>query len=299
MSEDIGLTPSETAFFESGGETAPESVESTSSETTENESQEVQNESSTEDAAVETKAPEQKQEKQEKTVPLAALHQARSEIKEMREKYAKMEQVFQRFAQMQEQAEQPKLPSLEENPVAYFEARNQQLEQTIHQLKETQQQFEARQAQEAQEAQFRYAVQAVEAEFAKTNPDYPDATHYLRSEIYQDALNRGATPQEAEASLLQQMRVMIVNAAQVGINPAQMVYHMAQARGFKTKQVEAPKQEQQSPSEKIASINKGQAAAKSLSSTGGKGKAELTLEAMAEMDDDELAKHWGQIKKLM
>lgn len=298
MSEDIGLTPSETAFFESGGETAPETVESTSSETTENESQEVKNESSTEDTAVETKAPEQKQ---EKTVPLAALHQARSEIKEMREKYAKMEQVFQRFAQMQEHAEQPKLPSLEENPVAYFEARNQQLEQTIHQLKETQQQFEARQAQEAQEAQFRYAVQAVESEFAKANPDYADAIYHLRSQIYQDALNRGATPQEAEASLMQQMHVMIINAAQVGINPAKMVYHMAQVRGFKSKQAEPQRQEQhaQSSAEKIASINKGQAAAKSLSSTGGKGKAELTLEAMAEMDDDELAKHWGQIKKLM
>ena len=53
------------------------------------------------------------------------------------------------------------------------------------------------------------------------------------------------------------------------------------------------------PVEKIAQINKGQIASKSLSSTAGKTKPELTLEAMLSMDDSELEDNWSKIKKLM
>lgn len=308
MEENSGLNAAEQAFFDNGGATDPESGDEATSETHQGESQKETSSGEEKTQAPEAAtppAPEPKQEK-EKTVPLAALHQARMEIKEIRERNAKMEQMFQKLVEQKQQAEQPQIPAVDVDPLAHFSMRNQQLEQSIQKLTQTQQQWEQQQAQQAQETQFQRQITALESEFKRSNPDYDDATIYLKTQIANDLQERGASNEEIHASINSQMRTMVIQASNAGINPAQLAYYMAQAKGYKSKtaappqNIESTQQElAQESAAKIAQINKGQQAAKSLSSTGGKSKPELTLEAMAEMDDAELEKHWGQIKKLM
>ena len=314
MEETSGLSPAETAYFESGGQTNPESVESTSSETTESSSQETQ--SSTQTSGEEQTQTEVKQEtkpepqqKQEKTVPLAALHQARAEMKELKAQKERMEQLFQQLVQERQQTgrqqEQPQIPSLETDPVNHFAYKNQLLERQLAEERQHREQWqrdwEQRQQQTIQEQQFRSHVARLENEFASNTPDYQDATNYLKQSIANDLEMRGVDPADIPAYINQQIHVMTVQAIQTGMNPAQLAYHMAQARGFRPPVKEQPQntQKQVTNEEKIANINKGQSAAKSLSATGGKGKPDLTLESLAEMDADDLEKHWKDISKMM
>lgn len=303
--ETSGMTPSEMAFFENGGQSEPDDVGSTNEEQV---TEEVTNDSNAiaqeEQVLDDTKTQEvnQKQEvkqeaKPEKQVPLAALHQARMELKELKEKNAQMEKMFQEWQKQKQEAEAPQIPTLETDPLGHVLTKQQQLEQHLYQLKQEQAAFEQRQAEAAREAQFVRGVQALEAEFAKDHKDYHEATDFLKSQIASDLEMQGATPQEINTAIAEQMRVLVVQAANVGINPAQLVYNIAQAKGFAPKQTQQVNQ--QVPIDKIAQINKGQLAAKSLSNTQGKVKHELTLNEMASMDDAELEKNWANLRKLM
>jgi hypothetical protein len=320
--ENSGLTPSEQAFFESGGQTAPDAVETTSSEATENESQvtqdsgveQTQQTQQTEQAQAESaqQTTEQKQDKQdkpEKMVSIHALHQARMENKEMRQKLENMERTFQEF-QKRFAPPEPQIPTVDVDPIAHFQARTQQLEQTIQEMNKRLESGDHEQRQREQQSQFARQVYTLESQFKAQTPDYDEATLFLKQGMYNDLLNRGALPDEIPAMIDNQIGAMARQMLQVGMNPAQVAYHMAQSRGFKSKsaqeaeqrqaqeQAQQRAQQQQQNQQKIESINKGQSAAKSLSSTGGQGKGELTLEALAEMDADELDKHWAEIQKL-
>lgn len=277
-----GLTASEEKFFESGGET---------------EIDEVQEEQSTDESPSNTaesevkEVVEEKPRQDERKVPLAALHQSRQELKEAKAKMEKMEAIFQRFQQDQRAAQEPQLPSREENPVGYFETKIEQLQREQREFQQQQKEYVEREQAKQQEHHFYNAVKSVESEFASKTPDYFEAAEFLKQQIANDLYNRGTDESEIQGAVTQQMQIMIAQAANVGINPAQLAYDMARTRGFKGKQAAAT-----GAVDKIDSINKGQKVAKSLSSTSGKSSHEITLESMLEMDDEELEKHWKKSK---
>lgn len=279
MEEISALTPSEEAFFESGGETAPEETASTETENTEAEAR---------TEVTETK-PEAKEDRPEKMVSIHALHQARMENREMREKMAKMEKLFQDM----QQRPQVQLPEFEQDPATHLKLTTQQQQERIEQLSQTLEQQQRQTEEQRQDQQLRTQFAQVEAEFSKTVPDYPHATHYLANTLSQQLYEQGYSQEQIGPMVYNQFKNWVLQAAQAGLNPAHFAYETAKARGYR------PQPTQGTNKEKIESINKGQSAAKSLSSTSGKGEPELTLEAMAEMSEDDLAKNWHKIQKLM
>jgi hypothetical protein len=182
--------------------------------------------------------------------------------------------------------------------VGHFTDKTAQLEAQIQQLTELRQQEVQQTQQQAQERQFTQAVSQVEAQFIAKTPDYNEATQFLQQNLVEGFLNQGYSEQEAVQGMRQQIRGMIHNFFQLGMNPAEMGYLVAKQRGFTPKAAAAADQ-QQANGAKIAQLNKGQAAARSLSTTGGAGKPAITLEALAEMDPAELEKNWGEVSKFM
>lgn len=323
MENDSALTSGEAAFFETGGATdhgagdSAAGADAGKAAPTGGEGQPgaaEQAQPGNEDAAGGEQKPKQQQ---EKTVPLAALHQARAEIRETKERFtqleqrnAQMERVFQQFMAQQEQAQAPQIPAADADPIAHFTMTQQQLQNQIQHLQQqlqaqgqqTQQQWQEHQQQQQvaqQQQQFVNRVNHSVNEFKQTHADFDEASNYLKEQLANDLALQGV--ENVNAAVDQQIVALVHSAMNVGLSPAQLAYQMAMSRGYKQKQAAPAAPAGQDNAGKIAQINKGQAAAKSLSSTGGKGKAELTLEAMAEMSDEELSKQWDQIRiqKLM
>ncbi len=285
MEENSGLTPSEEAAFENGGTTDPESGDAVDDEV---ESTGGEAENTPKESAPAEPAPKVKM------VPHAALHEARMEAKETRERMAKMEQTFQQIQQRIQQQNQPQIPDINDDAVGHFVAKQQQLEQQQQQIVQyQQQQFEQQQAQQ-QENNFRNQLSSIESQFAQSNPDYSQASDFLRTSIQKDFEMMGMTAQAASAATYNQLKFMIIQAAEAGNNPAEQAYAVAKARGYGRQENTG-----NAALNKIANIKNGQNAAKSLSGTSGKGESGITLEALAEMDADELEKNWHKIAKLM
>lgn len=287
MSEEVSaLTPNEEAFFESGGQDDSGLNEQESS--TEAKAEQQESEQQAEQA--------QPAPKPEKTVPLAALHQARMENKELRQRTERMEQTFNKLLERVQQGQQQQLPDPAQDPVGFIQLRDQQYQQELEALRGQMQQTQEQRQQQEQDLQFFSQVQSVESQYAAANPDYPDAARFLQQHIVEGFINQGYSQQEAIDRMYKQVRGMIQIATHMGMNPAQVGHTLAKSVGYAAK---APVDQNKVNAEKIAQINKGQVAAKSLSTQGGAGKAAITLEALAEMDPEEMEKHWDQIKKLM
>lgn len=140
--------------------------------------------------------------------------------------------------------------------------------------------------------------------FAKEKPDYFDAQdgdgkpvkgayNYLREK----AIERIAE-QHPEATIAQINQAvdlhelsMISECRDRGVNAASEVYRLAIEQGYTPRQAAAAaKAEAAKPTEaeRIAALEKAQAGAKSLSATpGGGGASQMTLEALADLPDDE------------
>lgn len=295
MSDDNGssstaLSPSEEAFFESGGTTDPGLNDDQSGG---GDGGGQQQDGTQADPNAQQADPANKP---EKMVPLNALHQARHELREAKARSDRLEQTFQQLLRIQQGQGQQQIPDRDADPIAYFDARNTQLEQQIQQLNEANQQAAQQTQQQHQERQFIQVVNQAEAQFAAANPDYNQAAQFLQQHLVEGFVNQGYSQQEAVNGMLGQVRGMIQNFLQLGLNPAEMGYAIAKARGYQTKAATDPNK---ANGEKIAQLNKGQAAARSLSTAGGAGKPAITLEALAEMDPAELEKHWGEVKKFM
>ena len=229
----------------------------------------------------EEKEPEQEEQKQEKLVPLAALHEARATNREMRQK---MQQMEQRFAQITEYlGPKQELPSVEEDPVANFNARIAQFEQ----------QFEEQRLATEHERYVNNVVtnyRSAAEQFKAQAPDFQDAYNYLVQGRLQQYIDNGYSPQEADYIVKQEELNVVQNALQMGANPAAFVYNLALSNGYTKK--EAKQAAEQATLENVA---KGQKVSKSLSGANGKGQQNLTLEALANMDDADFNKYWNEV----
>jgi dihydroorotate dehydrogenase len=97
------------------------------------------------------------------------------------------------------------------------------------------------------------------------------------------------------AQLLQEDEMAIaLNAYNQGVNPAEVIYSIAKERGYNPA-AQTSQNNGQSAEQKILQTQKGMQASKSLSNTGGKTSTPLSLEALAEMDDESFDKYWSKV----
>lgn len=239
--------------------------------------------------------PEEKDEK-EKFVPHGAFHEERERRKELQRqleeekrqsavKHANMErrlqELFQASQQSREQPPQIRDPNTDPDPVGAL-AHNQQL--TIAQVNQLNQHL-ATEAQKAQRIEYANRVVAWGAarasEFRQSTPDFDAAYEHVSKNRVAELQAMGLSPEQVQVTLKNDEFWVIESAGQNGKNPAEIIYNMAKATGWKP--AEAVSAEQ-----KIETLQKGAQAAKTLGNGGGD-PGIPTMEQIANMSESEFA----------
>lgn len=120
-------------------------------------------------------------------------------------------------------------------------------------------------------------------EFQKTTPDFRPAYDFLLNSRAAELRAIGYdTPETLHQALVADEFAIAQMAMERGKSPAQMLYDLANQRGYKKPAAANP--DTGAAAEKLATIERGQAAHKSLSNTGGSsGDQEMTAEALIAM----------------
>jgi hypothetical protein len=241
-----------------------------------------------------------------KYVPLGAIQEARNENKtlkkeldELKSKWTGGEQKLNTLL-ARLQPEKQEAPAYDKDPLAHLKAKNDALEAEMKAVKEAEQRRGKESETNNQLAEFQRNVVAAERAFAKTAPDYAEAVAKVQ-EIWRAELETAGVPENFIESTLARRGAQFSHAAlQKEQNPAEAVYKLAQRYGYKKAEAEK-KDEPNKDKEKLATIAKGQEAEKSLGS--GKANADMSLEALATMSDEEIEafvadpKKWKQFSK--
>lgn len=219
-----------------------------------------------------------------KFVRHGAFHEERMRRKETEEKFNQFrEQTAAERARLEERLNMLAQRFQEPEPVITDpNERLARVEQTLQQR--LQQEEQQRQAQQNERA-FVSAIERSEAEFAQDTPDYEAAVEYARNDRLAYYVALGFNQQEAANIVYQDTLRLAEDSFRRGISPAKRFYEYAKARGYGKQAEPAPKE--QDPADKLRTIAAGQAAGKSLSTAPGTSQAALTLQALADMPQDE------------
>lgn len=278
-------------FFETGGELPAEEV-------TQEEAPAVENDSQPE----EPQAVSEAKDKTDKVVPYGALHEERERRKELQRTVAdeqarvrKLEEAFQKVLERQNSNPAP-VPNYEDDPTEALRVKTEQLERTLqnHNQTLTQQQQQAENQRQYGEFVDRYAAsaQAYKAE----NPEFAPAYNHLMQTRLDELIAMGYNQAEAVNIRTQDEIAIAAKAYADGVNPGERLYALAKMRGFSQAQPQA-----QAPiadaAQKLDQLEKGLNASKSLSNASGQATTELTLEALASMEDADFDKAWEKVMK--
>jgi hypothetical protein len=164
--------------------------------------------------------------------------------------------------------------------------------QKIQELEESRKQetTQREQARLASEVQNYYRNDAMN--FMKEVPDFADAYNHVAQSFATELRARGLNDQQIQQQLMSEEAQIAYQCKVRGTSPSRVIYEMAKARGYQGKGA-APITQQAAPSEaaqkKIATMQQAQKASVSLSGAGSSGGEGLTIEALANMSDDEFA----------
>jgi len=212
-----------------------------------------------------------------RTVPYVALREERQKRQKEREERLKLEGRLQIMEQEWRKSRDPAPEQPKElDPLAKLES--------VHKFAEEERQ---RQAHEGQRRALLTQYETSAREYEAEQPDFRAAYDHLVSSRVAELREMGhdaATAQE----IAQNNELAIVNLAfSQGANPAERLYKLAKLRGYTPKKADAPKDTAQ---QKLATVEKGQQASKSLSQAAGSATKTNSLQALADMSDDEFDK---------
>lgn len=217
----------------------------------------------------------------------AALNEERAKRKQFAQEMARMEQRFQQTVQQaveqrfRQASEQANVPTYEENPAEHLRYKQMQIEQQLAEQKMTEQQRQEYQAYQQHLSNLQSTMTAQEAAFARENQDYYQAVDHLRAMRDRDYQAMGVLDPVERAQLVQNDALFVVqNALHREQDPAAVIYNMARNYGFK-----GGSQHEQD-AEKLKTVQRGQATARSLGSRGSR-KGQVSLREVANMTDEE------------
>lgn len=204
----------------------------------------------------------------------------------------------------QQQPHQPQLPPVEQDPVGHLLGRIQQQDALMRELAQAMVGSQERQ-QQAEGAQvLRARASALEREFAAANPDYYEAVEHLVEAARGDLVLQGWTdPVEIQQALAAQTEALVRRAQQLGRNPAELAYELAQRRGYAKRQAQtaaaatpaAPAAADGTENiargqQQLQNIARGQQQARNVGNLRGQGPAPLTAQRLAEMTEAEFSR---------
>ncbi|MBM3758299.1 MAG: hypothetical protein FJW38_30530 [Acidobacteria bacterium] len=198
-------------------------------------------------------------------VPHGALHaeresrrEAEARLREVNEKVANMEARFQEFIR---RSQEPEVPSFDIDPAAALKHQQDILAQKVDLV-------ERREAAMARQQEFMGRYRAAAQEFAAKKPDFGHAYQHLIAQMREELELRGyRDPVRREEMLQIEEADMALRLLEVGENPAEMIYRMAQRRGYKA----------QAPAARMAQLEAGAQAAQSVGAAPGRDTAQETM----------------------
>lgn len=214
--------------------------------------------------------------KEEKTVPLAALLEERNDWKQ---KYAELESKLskgnERVEKLYEALNKPKEapPEFEQDPLGHLRHSKEQAEREVQEMKKWRENVESSQRNQNEFAAFQQRVNASEAKFAESNPDYWEAAQFVAKAKRDELEELGIPSEQINAVLQNQLVALTATALKSQKDPAQVIYSLAKKGGFSKKQ-------------DIGTLQKGVAASKAVPSGRSVDKS-LSIESLAGMSDDE------------
>jgi hypothetical protein len=290
---DLGasLSPQEESYFETGGEAEiPASAAAAADGGT-------QSGASAENGGAE------EQTQAQKLVKLEALHEERAlrkeAEKERRRAETQMAEMRGRFSVIERlnrpQPPEQRVPTAEED---IFGA----VKHTGETVAELRQRLDARDAADrsvSQQNNLIGAYRADAAQFESRTPDFKAAYNHLLGSRAQELVAIGYdSPQAVHQALLADEMAIAQMALSSGRSAAETIYNLARQRGY------APKAANGNGADRLATIERGQQANKTLSSAGGgAGDAEMSADALLKMPMDEFeawcTKNPAKAKRIM
>ena len=295
------FTPEEQAQFDqmrAADTTPPETVEPT---------QEVAREETAQDSVAGAQEGQPAPDKRQQTVPHAALHEERERRKDVERRLAEAEKsrqtleertnlLLQRLglAPTEDKSGTVELPDIEKDPVGHIMGQIVQqgkaLETVVGALNQRNQQDQ----QVASIAAIQQRAVIAEREFRAATEDYDAAVAHLLESGNRELELRGVTdPAQRQALLSQEALGIAQRAIQLERNPAEMIYQLAQLRGYR-KTDPAPKEETTetpAPAQRLDNARRGQEQdGRSLSTARGTGPRTLTAQSLVNMSEAEFAK---------
>lgn len=273
MTDQLGaqLTPAEESYFESGGTSeipteAPAAQETTSAE------------------PVAAKEPAKEETTADKTVPLAALHEERTRRRELDRKARDLEtqlaELKGKFSIVERlnPTKEEKVPTVEEDIFGVVKNTTTDVAKIKEVLAKQDEEAKARKA----EDELITAYRADAAQFRSKQADFDAAyNHLMQSRVAELQAMGYTSPQMLQQALLADERAIAEMALKDGQSPSERIYELAKLRGYAVK---AEKAAEKPAAEKIAELEKAQAANKSLAGTGGgTGETEMTAEQLIKM----------------
>lgn len=226
------------------------------------------------------------------TVPLATLLEERRAFQARIDALAeqttrgneRLQQLAARYAKPEE-----KPATVETDAIAVV----RRLEQEVGELR-------GRSQQQEQIAQFSASVNGQVETFRSQTPDYDAAYNHLKQvrilELRAMGFQDAAIPQQ----LAQDEFGIAAQALQSRLNPAQVIYQLAAARGYQKPAAQSNGAGAAAPVDRLALQQRGQAAARTLSGAGGGAPPKLSLQTLADMSEAEFANLTeDQIQRIM
>lgn len=242
----------------------------------------------------------------EKYVPYGALHEERmlrkeysNKLKETEAKLSQFETLREELLEIRRQKQAEASKKFEEDPVGALKERTDQLNAELSSVKQAQEEGKKLTAQQVEQQKQMQELwnetQKQTAEYAKEHEDYKDAVDFVMGQWARQAQVLGYTSQQQlDNALTAQAMAMAKHAMDRGQNPGQVVHELAKAWGFSPKKAETPKP---TVEETINKLEKGQQAAKSLSSGGQPASGELSLKDIEDMSDQDFDKLWSDMER--
>lgn len=221
-----------------------------------------------------------------------ALQEARAEMRELRRRaeedakardarHTELQKKFDEFVK----AVQAPPPSREAQPFEYLENENKKLREEVQQLSQWREESQRTERGRSDIQQLNDHIVRASTPFAQQTPDYQEAYAYV-VEMKEEEMRFAGIPEEhIGTQRLQWEQAFAVQALRAQKSPSQQLYAFAQRLGYKKKDAK-PGAKGNGADEKLATIQRGQEASKTL--TGGGAETELSLATLEQMSDEQI-----------
>lgn len=248
--------------------------------------------------------PEEYQHNKNYKAAMEAERREKAELKKQfaqtREENEKLKSLYERIIksaneQSTKQDDNP-IVSYDENPIEHLRQRAELAEKKLQEIDQDKNQSREQLQQQQAMQKFIGAYQQQAAEFAKTNQDFQDAYKFAVEARLNEYETFGYTKEEAAAMANEDEMAIVAQCLRNGVNPAEKIYQFAKMRGYQGKQ--PVNKEIPNNLQKLETIERGLQASKTVNQGGSK-PTELTLDAIAAMDDDEFNQvDWSKVLKM-